>query len=345
MGKYSLEAYERYQMVKCRPLQKKEAVQGAGISTFATVEIALGGEQPNLQGKTLLKVSVPDVALNAMAETEIHLRALAARYYRDPWVLGVTLVACGHEAMQRRLWETAAEAFAPKRYYVPVEDGAQLDYALKHGFAKGLLVTVGDNVYDACEAFAENNAQQLYKQMPVLVSIPKGQDVKQYVQGWHAMAVEGIEAPAGFCIALRRLNYPKALSSGGFAPMRFWWANKGPSYCHEKTEVRLRIEKDRQYTPIALGDHADMFHLADRVHNEIVRLPQAAPGVYRLEYALFTEDGEALVLAHDGRTADGYYYAGELTLDDTPRPEYETIWDDYFADGYYPLEDPKEPVG
>jgi hypothetical protein len=344
MGKYSLESYERYQMVKCRPLQKKEAIDGAGISNFATVDVALGGEQPNLQGKSLLKVSVPDVPLEAMADTESRLRALAAKYYRNPLAIGVTLVACGHEALQRRLWETAAEAFAPVRYYVPVEDGAQLDYALKHGFAKGLLVTVGENVYDACEAFAENNAQQLYKQMPVLVSIPNRQDLAQHVQGWHAVAVEGVEAPAGFCIALRRLNYPKVLSSGGFAPMRFWWANKGPSYCHEKTQVRLRIQKDGRYIPIALSDCPDKIHLADRVHNEIVRLPEAEPGTYRLEYGLFTEAGEALVLAHDGRTADGYYYAGELTLDDTPRPEYETIWDDFFADGYYPLEDPKEPV-
>ena len=32
-----------------------------------------------------------------------------------------------------------------------------------------------------------------------------------------------------------------------------------------------------------------------------------------------------------------------LCVDDIPRPEYEHIWDDYYADGYYPLVDPPVP--
>ncbi len=345
MGKYSLESYERYKMIKCRPQEKAEAIQGAGLSSFETVRIVLGQAKPVLKTKTLLEVSVPHAAIDIMAQTESRLRSLASRYYRDSLVLGVKIVSDTNAANKRRLWETAAEAFAPKRYYVPLEDGAQLDYAIKHGLAKGLSVTVGENVLDTCELFAQNNAQQLYKQMPVLVSFHDGRhQLAAYAQQWHAMAVEGIDAPAGFRIALRRLNYPKALSSGGFAPMQFWWTNKGISFCHDATQIRLRLEKDGEYTSVALNDHPLKIHLADRVHNEIVRLPNVRPGVYHLEYGLFTKEGDALTLSHEGRTTDGYYAADVMHIDDTPRPEYETIWDDYFADGYYPLEDPKEPV-
>ena len=345
MGKYSLESYERYQMVKCRPFEKAEAMEGAGISTFETVRIVLGDVPPDIQKKTLLEVSVPAERIVTMPEAESGLRSLAARYYRDPLVVGVTLLTDTNRASKHCLLETAAEAFAPKRYFVPVEDAGQLDYAIKRGFAKGLIASVGENAYDTCEAFAENNAQMLFKQMPVLVRFSEeNKRAAEYAENWHAAAVSGADVPAGWRIALRRLIYPKAVSSGGYAPMRFWWTNRGPSFCHEETQVRLRIEKDGRYTPLALADAPQKIHLADRVHNEIVRIPAAPSGVYRLEYGLFTRQGEALALAHEGQTADGYYYADMMTVDDMPRPEFETIWDDYFEDGYYPLEDPKQPV-
>lgn len=351
MGKYSLESFERYKTIRCRPLEKREAVEGAGVSRFVTARAALGGErpvlreQPVLRERTLLEVRVPAQEIQTMAKTESALRSLASGYNRDPLLLGVTLATDAGPAARRRLWETAAEAFAPRRYFVPVTDGEQLDYALKHGFARGLLARVGENPYDTCEAFAENGAQQLFKRMPVLVSFARADaELARYARQWHAAAVEGIDAVAGWRIALRRLTYPKALSSGGFAPMRFWWMNRGPSFCHEPVEVRLRLKKDGRTVPVALGDRTDRIPLADRVHNEIVRLPKVTPGQYNLQYGLFTRDGAPLTLAHDGGTPDGYYPADVMNIDDIPRPEYETIWDDFFPDGYYPLEDPQEPV-
>lgn len=345
MGKYSLESFERYKTIRCRPLEKTEPAEGAGISRFVTVRMILGGERPILQERTLLEISVPAQSIETMPKTESALRSLASEYYRDPLLLGVTLVTDAIAARKRRLWETAAEAFAPKRYYMPVTDGEQLDYMLKHGLAGGLVATVGENPYDVCEAFAEHGAQQLFKQMPVLVSFTHaGKGFAKYARQWHAAAVEGVDAPAGWCIALRRLTYPKELSSGGFAPMRFWWVNKGPSYCHEEVEVRLRLERDGEYTSIVLHDRTNCFHLADRTYNEIVRLPEVAPGLYHLQFGLFSMNGTALVMAHDGRTDDGYYPADVMNIDDVPRAELQSIWDGFYPDGYYPLEDPKEPM-
>lgn len=345
MEKYTLESYERYRAVKCRPLEISAIMDGAGRSAFQTVCLEPGQALPAFTEKTLLKVRIPSTGLTFAAETESALRSLAAQVYQHPLALGVTLSSDAPAVSMRRLWEAAAQAFSPKRYYVPVTDGEQLDWALKRGFLGGVLAVIGDNAYDTCEAFAMQNAQQLYKRFPVLIrNEGKAENASQFAAQWHAMAVENIPgALAGWRIALRRLTYPRELTAGGFAPMRFWWNNRGPSYCHEAMEVRLRLEKDGQYTPIPLHDRFHSFHLADRVYNEIVRLPKAAPGLYHLEYGLFTEEGEALALCHEGRTADGYYPAGDMRLDDRPRPEYEHIWDDYFADGYYPLFDPKVP--
>lgn len=345
MGKYSLESYEQYPMVRCRPAEVREAVPGAGISVFQTVSVRLGAEEPVLKKRTLLSIQVAAEGIADIAVTESTLRRFASRFYRHPLVLGVTVSCDANPAVCRRLWETAAEAFAPKRYFVPVHNGQQLDYALKRGFARGLYAAVGNDVLDTCEAFAQNGAQRLYRQMPVLVSVPEGAPhLAGYVQGWHAAAVEGIETAAGWQIALRRITYPRALSSGGFAPMRFWWTNRGPSYCHEETEVRLRLSKDGRSVPVALHDRSSSIHLADKTYNEIVRLPAVEAGVYALEFGLFLADGTPLALSHGARDADGYYYAGEMTIDDVPRPELENVWDRFSADGYYPLEDPKQPV-
>ena len=125
--------------------------------------------------------------------------------------------------------------------------------------------------------------------------------------------------------------------------MRFWWTNRGPAYVHEKTYVRLRLRHGEEIVMLPLADAPEQIPLGDRVYNEIVRIPDLAPDTYAMEYGLFSAEGDSLLLCHTGRTDDGYYPAGMLCVDDLPRPEYEHIWDDYYADGYYPLVDPPVP--
>ena len=40
---------------------------------------------------------------------------------------------------------------------------------------------------------------------------------------------------------------------------------------------------------------------------------------------------------------DGLYAIGTVHLDHTSRPYLRTMWQEQYADGYYPLEDPAEP--
>lgn len=343
MGKYSLENYERYKMTKCRPEEDRTDRPGAGINTFRTVPV-LPENWPELTENTLLKVKVAERE-ETFAETEAAIRKLASRYYQDPAVAGVIPETDFTGDRKYRLLETVAEAFAPKRCFVPVSDGDMLDYAVKHGIAGGLLIKVGENPYDCCEILAENNAQRLYRQMPVFVSFDKAKEKNdRYAQQWHASAVENSASPAGYRIALRRLNYPEVLSSGGFAPMQFWWTNRGPAFCHERTKVMLRLTQNRKtVSEFATGEEIEKVHLADRVYNRIIRLPEVPAGEYDLEYGVFDMNGKPIVMANKGAVSDGYYYAGELRIDTAARPEYEHIWDGYDMDGYYPLEDPAQP--
>ena len=340
MGKYSIENYEKYKMIKCRPEEDRTPVPGAGFSTFVTLEIA-PDERPELKEQTLLRVHVRpggDAAL-----TEAAISALASRYNRDPAVVGVTPAAGSSTC--RRIWETLAEAFSPKRFFVPVTDGGLLDVSMKYGFLGGLLAEVGENPLDTCEAFAANKAQRLFEQVPVLVrfTVPEKADGRYALQ-WHACAVEGVQELAGPRIALRRLNYPKMLTSGGFAPMQFWWTNRGPSPLYGLTEVRLRfIRGGRIAATLLPGDSPELIRLGDRVFNRILPLPELPEGQYRLEFGLFRADGSPVRLANANPTGGGYYDGDVINIDNIPRPELETIWETYRPDGYYPLEDPKLP--
>lgn len=340
MGKYSIENYEKYKMIKCRPAEDRTPVPEAGYSYFTTVEIRQE-ERPVLTGKTLLRLHVS--ANGKRAETEAAVRRLASRYYTDPAVVGVTVAVDGPG--RERMWETAAEAFAPKRFIVPVTDGEMLDYALKHGFFGGLFAEVLGDPLNICEAFAKHHAQRLFERYPVFVRFadPETADGRYALQ-WHASAVEGVQELAGARIALRRLNYPKALTSGGFAPMQFWWTNRGPAPFYDRTEVKIRLLQGGKPVAVILpGDKPDMIPIGDRVFNRVILMPALPEGQYRLQFGLFRENGSPIRLANTNPSGEGYYDGDVLNIDHIPRPELEHIWETYRPDGYYPLEDPAQP--
>ena len=340
MGKYSIENYEKYKMIKCRPEEDRTPVPGAGFCSFTTMDIS-PDEQPELKGKTLLRVHVrPEGDPEA---SEAGVRLLAARFSRAPDVLGVTPAADGPSS--GHFWEIMAEAFRPKRFFAPVTDGKMLRFALGRGFLGGLLAEVGENPLDTCEAFAVHEAQRLFEQVPVLVRFldPDRADGRYALQ-WHANAVEGVQELAGPRIALRRLNYPQMLTSGGFAPMQFWWTNRGPSPLYDRTEVKIRfVLGSRTVAEVLPGDNSEIIPLGDHIFNRILHLPELPEGEYRLEFGLFLEDGTPVRLANTNPTRDGYYNGDVILIDRIPRPEFETIWETYRPDGYYPLEDPPLP--
>ena len=340
MGKFSLESYEQYKAIKCRPEEDRSPAPGAGCSFFSTVEVS-PDSCPPLTERTLLRIHASPCG--SLAETETEVQALAARYARDPAVIGA--VPAEDLPSRPRLWELMAAAFAPKRFFVPVTDGEMMNCALKRGFFGGLLAEVENDPLDICEAFARNGAQRLFERYPVLVRFSHPEQANpQYPLQWHANAVEGVQAPAGPQIALRRLNYPAALTSGGFAPLQFWWTNRGPSPMYERTEVKLRLVRDGRVTATLLpGDAPEIIPLADRVFDRIIRLPQLPEGQYRLEYGLFLENGVPVRLANTKAVGEGYYDGDVINIDHIPRPYMETIWERYHPDGYYPLEDPKLP--
>jgi len=124
-------------------------------------------------------------------------------------------------------------------------------------------------------------------------------------------------------------------------PLRMWWQNIGTAPVYEDIRVRLVLKNsEEQFSAAVPGTMGP--GLGDTTFNEAALLPQIPCDTYGLWVGLETDRG-SLTLAMDAPAEDGLYHIGEITLDDAPRPYLRTMWEDQYADGYYPLEDPAQP--
>ena len=147
MDKYTLEAFERYPMVRCRPEETRDLEPDRFV--FRTASAPEAEEQ----GRFLLEVRRENLQQTAA------LRSL-------PQAVGFTIVP--GEADDAFL-ETAVRTMGEKRYIVPVSDCAQIRWAREKGVLGGLLVEIGDNPLDTCEQMAVQELQKMYRKVPVFV--------------------------------------------------------------------------------------------------------------------------------------------------------------------------------
>ncbi len=85
--------------------------------------------------------------------------------------------------------------------------------------------------------------------------------------------------------------------------------------------------------------------LGDIIHNEIIQLPELDSGSYTLSIGLFTCEHEIINLSLSDKDDNGFYEMGTIDIEDEGKYHYSTIWNHYYPEGYYPLEDPKAPEG
>lgn len=342
MGKYSLDHYERYKTIKIRPEESAQEPHNLRCGEFTSVSCKLSGEIPALSGGTTLLRVIDDMPNGALPLKADALSRLGAARADDPGFIGITFATSEPEPCLRLLLAEACDAFRPHRLFVSVIEAALIRQLMADGLPFGLLADIERHPYDVCEAFAEGGLQKLWQRVPVLVC-GATDEYAAYARRWHALAGEGVGGGLGWRIALRRLTYPMAVCSGGYAPLRFWWANSGSSPCYEQLTPCLRLRVGERLVPLMLHDNSSRFEVGDRTYNEIIRLPELPQGVWPLECALTDAAGLSVALAQAGRLPDGWYDVGAMTIDGKPHPELADAWDDYYPEGYYPLEDPAQP--
>lgn len=208
-----------------------------------------------------------------------------------------------------------------------------------------LLQPDRDGFLNTAQALAGNGLQKHWQAHPVYARLVKAPDAHQAQQlrDWHVRACNQ-PAGLGLDLRLRRLACPRALSSSGALPLRLWLANMGAAPVYGAHRVLLRLSGEAGSAELTLGAPMELLRkVGDIVYNEIVRLPALPAGDYTLLLGFAGPNGGFLALNTDAPARDGLYALGEIRLDSTPRPELFTLWDSWYPDGYYPLEDPAQP--
>jgi len=210
----------------------------------------------------------------------------------------------------------------------------------------GLTVTCSeDNWIECCEAFASQGLQSTWEKQPVILHITDtscGYHIKREALRWHA-GFSNIRMDLGFNLTIRRLTYPNNVSSNGVLPIRFWFVNNGSAPCYRKFNILIKLEQDETKYIIPLTVDTRSWLLGDITHNEMVQLPVMKDGTYTLSVGSFFEDKTAMYLNIQGKKSGEYYEMGSIDVDTINRDDLKHVWENYYPEGYYPLEDPQSP--
>lgn len=324
MGKYSLDAFERYPLTKLRPKTPPPDTQYTPIASLVCPALP-----DRFAPGTLLRLTwsetQPDLA---------YLRSLS-RLCPPERAAGIILDGAAVEN-PAALCRDLLSCFPGIPFFAPPGSSLRPDVPC------GLFLDLSQGILPLRLAVARHHLEESWREIPVCVSAaePLTSEVQEALTRWHCSFCS---APAivGPRLTLRRLMFPRDLTANAPAPFRMWWQNLGPAPLYTPALPRLALEY--QGRPVPLGGGEPMaVSLGDAVCNPMLTLPDLPDGEYPLLCALEV-NGQKQRLCMDAARADGFYTVGTIHLDHTPRPYLQTMWLDQYADGYYPLEDPAAP--
>ena len=340
MEKYTLESFERYRAIKCRPLEISTIMDGAGRSTFQTVRLEIGQALPAFTEKTLLEVRIPRFELNSAAETESALRSLAAQVYQHPMALGVTLSSDAPAASLRRLWEAAlwgidvvcpggeqrqtsetlalaaasfCRNFPGARKFIHA--GSRFEAALKDEPMLG--IEVDKALAPAVEA--------LWPAVPLRMAVdPKDDAAVEWAIAHHISvfttedpACANVPTHAGYRFQVKTVEIDSRDQAHGSLTAKVTLANAGTLPCYTQGQFRLRlhgsgIEDTRAYDLPLRAEELQPGE--ERAISQRLDIRGLASGEYDVHAGLFLAGTEYPVsFGIEGRISDGYY-EGRLIL-------------------------------
>jgi len=127
----------------------------------------------------------------------------------------------------------------------------------------------------------------------------------------------------GYRFVLRKLTYPARVRPHGALPFTTWWENRGVAPCYRDFALALRLV-GKERTVVRLTD-ADVrsWLPGDSLYDDRVFLPRDLPeGVYELQVGIVDRQTREprVRLAIEGRSADGWYPMGPITVEEGSYP-------------------------
>ena len=362
MGKYSLENYCVYETYKIRPKPLASNPDNKGRGMYQTLEYTWEELEPERgrfcidhMTEELRKTENPILKIVPSAPSWFHnyellqegfsclLRKVGSVVVHIQNLVGVII---NSSPINIRVLEAYINTFESKSLLVRLEEEELITYLKENKVAFGLVVNCNEeNWIDCCERFARLGIQNTWEQNPVVLEI-EGQAVGHNIQResvrWHA-SLANLPMEIGYCFTLRRLTFPKKIIGCGGLPLRFWFVNTGSAPCYMQYYLKIKLSQGDVVHEFLLNIDTKQWLLGDIVHNEIISLPGLQEGVYKVSMGIFFLDGSPMKLSVKENQDNGFYELGLIEVDDRLENNLLHAWDDFYPDGYYPLEDPQEP--
>lgn len=346
MGKYSIDAFERYPLVKIRPRVTRMAASNYRLLTLSWAALETEDGQLRLPGEIGEGTVILRLNLDRPGDVDDacgFVRRMGSFYRGGKDFAGVVLSAGIYTSVALgQLVLSFAQGF--ESACLLAEPGTELMAACRKQHIKtGLWLDLNRGILNLRRAIAEENLQRTWRDTPVYLYADRDLTEEELDAAirWHASGIN-MKASVGPCMTLRRMMFPEGLTSGGPMPLRLWWQNIGTAPIYERAEVKLELRSGEKRYEIAAEGLMDRPDIGDSTLNLTARLPEVACGSYGLWCGLKVGE-QFLPLAMEAVENGGMYHVGDVTLDGESRPYLQTMWEEQYADGYYPLEDPAQP--
>ena len=346
MGKYSLDAFEVHPLVKLRPIVTKPKE-----NSFRLLELHQAELEPE-SGELLL----PPTAEGEKVILRLHLdgkhdltdacgfiRRMGSCYDGGACFAAVVMVMGSFAgAAREQLVQAYARGFE-KTFLLAEPASGVAELCRRMGIPFGLWLELERGILPLRRSIGQEHLARVWEKYPVYLRA--GRDLTEEeldaARRWHISGAD-VTLPYGGCMTLRRMMFPEELTAGGPMPLRLWWQNIGTAPIYERVELKLELRRGNHCYEIAAPGGLDHPGVGDSTMNLLAKLPEVPCGNYELWCGLLAEN-KFLPLAVDAPEQGGMYRLGAVTLDDVPRPYLATMWEEQYADGYYPLEDPAQP--
>lgn len=360
MGKYSLENYEKYKTYKIRPQIRQTSPENIGCKTinyitllWEELETERGRYDMNPLQEALRKTRNPVLILNPRIPTWVNdhgseyfsklIRKVGSFLSGNRQLVGVVISTAEDSS---REWEAYIQAFDDIPILADIHNNMLIHYLSVSQTGFGLIVKCSEETWlESAEAFARQNLQYTWERYPVLLQVTGdvcGPHIVSQAMRWHAVAADK-QLEIGYNFIIRRLTYPQEVSSNGALPLRFWFENTGNAPCYREFTIMIRLQQGNLSYDIPLMADTKAWKLGDITYNEIVSLPAMKQGTYTISVGAFFEENNPMYLGIETPEINGFYSMGTIAVDMVEREELFHIWEDYYPEGYYPLEDPKAP--
>lgn len=345
MGKYSLDAFEVHPLVKLRPSMTEPAADSYQLLELSQLELepksgSLRMPPPVDTGRVILRLKLD--GNEDLADACGFIRRMGYCYDGGKLLEGVVMTEGPFSCAEgNQLVQAYRQAFEDT--YLLAEPGAELaEIANRVGAKFGLWLSLNRGILPLRRSIGCGNLARNWENCPVYIWSGREMTAEELdaARRWHA---SGADVPAilGPRMTLRRMMFPEHLTAGGPLPLRIWWQNLGTAPCYRDVEICLELRRNGERHRVMLSEKTVRPGMGDTTFNTIGSLPQEN-GTFELWCGLCSRDAW-LPLAMDAYCEAGMYRIGQITLDDIPRPYLSTMWEETYADGYYPLEDPAQP--